>query len=300
MNAAGLFVFVSVLLFILSLRKRVPDDGGDFIKGTDRETVVEEALAQKKERVSWLARLEEDASKAGIAVPARTLALIAVLGSAAGFTLLTAATGSLVFGLLGLMAGTFLPKQYIGVLKKRRAEAFRGHFGAALSVLSSSLRAGSSLEQALQRGAEDAPSPVREEFARVVQSMKLGLPPEDAVVELRKRVECPEVDVFVVATQILARTGGNMAEIYDLIGQMVSERRAFRQTVRAYTSQARMSASVVSVLPVLVVLFLYLQNPSYFRPLTGSVLGRVIVFCCAGCMVLGWWVIRRMLQVSLD
>lgn len=301
MNAIALFVFASVFSFMLSLRKREPSKNiGSFIMGIDERVAVEIAEAKPQQKSTWLSRLEEDAARAGLNVPVRNLLLLAVLGSTAGFTVLFAVTNSLLLGMVGLALGFVLPRQYIRTLKKRRAETFRAQFNGVLSILSSSLRAGSSLEQALQRAAEDAPSPARDELWRAVQTMKLGLPPEDAVLELKKRIDCPEVDVFVVATQILSRTGGNIAEIYDLIGQMVLERKAFRQALRAYTSQGRLSATVVSVLPILVTAFLYLQNPAYFRPLTKSALGRVLLVVCYGLMALGWWVINRMIQISLD
>jgi len=301
-NAVALFTFSAVLLFMLSLRKREPKGIEKFVRGINEDQALLESttVTERRTRTSWLSRLEEDAARAGLTVSTRSLLLLAVLGSAAGFTVLFSLSNSLVFGLAGLVFGAVLPKRYINRLKKRRAEAFQAQFNQALSILSSSLRAGSSLEQALKRVAEDAPSPVREEFKRVVQQIRLGQAPEDAVKELKRRIDCPEVDVFVIATQILARTGGNMAEIYDLLGQMVAERKAFRQAVRSYTAQARVSAYVVSIIPVLVTAAIYLRNPAYFTPMTSSISGRVLLWGCFGMIACGWWVISKMIQVSLD
>ncbi|MGB9866557.1 MAG: type II secretion system F family protein [Bacillota bacterium] len=303
MSGAALFTFASVLFFVLSLRRKQPPAVEKVIRGEPEKDVVAEAglgAGTRAEKVPWLSRLEEEAAKAGLSVTARTLLLVAVLGSAAGFTALLAVTGSVWFAAAGLVAGAVLPRYYVRALKKRRAEAFAARFDAALSVLSSSLRAGASLGQALERAAADAPAPVTEEFARVVQAMRFGLPPEDAVLELKKRIECPEVDVFIVATQVLSRTGGNIAEVYDLIGQMVSERRALKRALLAHTSQARLSAAVVSAAPIVVTLFLYAQNPAYFRPMTQTATGRAMLAGCYVTIALGWWVMRRMVQALAD
>lgn len=250
--------------------------------------------------VPFLARLELDARKAGLNIPGRHFLLVALVAGAGAFTAAYALVNSLYLAGAVSLVGVAAPRWWLAQQKRKRAVLFAKHLDGALQIAANSMRAGASLSQALGRVAEDAPDPVGAEFRKVDKAIQLGVVPAEALAAARERVESPELDLVIVATRILSQTGGNLAEIYDSIAQTVRDRRNFGQAVRAYTAQARMSAAVISIMPVVLTLFMRALNPRYFDPLLETVAGKIVAVISASMIAVGWFVIRRMIDIAAE
>lgn len=274
-------------------------------KRYDEEPVPVEAPAEGDREapstgVPFLGRLESEARKAGLNIPGRHFLLVALVVGAGAFTAAYALVNSLYLAGAASLVGVVAPRWWLAQQKRKRAALFAKHLDGALQIAANAMRAGASLSQALGRMAEDAPEPVATEFKKVDKAIQLGVVPAEALAAARERVESPELDLVIVATKILAQTGGNLAEIYDSIAQTVRDRRNFGQAVRAYTAQARMSAVVISAMPVVLTLFMRALNPHYFDPLLATWGGRIVALVAASMIVVGWFVIQRMLDITAE
>ncbi|MHB8927081.1 MAG: type II secretion system F family protein [Bacillota bacterium] len=308
MRLLGALVFGAVLALVLALR--LPDRR----RRRDMERLIghgipEEPVAVKKaeddddERPShlpFLHRLEAEAKQAGISATGRQFALVALGVGAGAYAGAMVLTGSVPIAFVASLVGLLAPRWWLAREKKKRAQVFAKQLDGALMLLSGSLRAGASLSQSLSKVASETVDPLQTEFKKVDKAVQLGMLPAEALAAIRERVASPELDLMVVTTKILTRSGGNLAEIYDKVAQAVRDQRNFRDSVRAHTAQARSTATVVTLIPLIVTAFVRLLNPHYFDPMLRSASGKILFLGAFAVIGMGWVVISRMIDVSLD
>ncbi len=307
-NLIGAVSFGFCLSALLALQRflRPRNDPAEFLGLKSEETeeapvfVGRRQEQEKASAVPFLSRLEMEARQAGLNIPGRNFLIVAILGAGAAFTAALALTNSVHVAGVASLGGLIAPRLWLASEKRKRTEAFARQLDGGLFIAASAIRAGASLAQAIEQVSRDGAEPLASEFAQADRAIKLGADPSAALAAMKDRVLCPDMDLAIVATQILTRTGGNLAECYERIAEAVRARRAFRQAVRAYTTVARMSGGVVSLVPVGVTLLVRTINPNYFDPMLRSPIGRFVFAGSFGLIVLGWFVTRRMLDVDLE
>lgn len=307
MRLLGALVFGTVLALILALRLPDRRRGRDMErligKGVPEEPVPVKKADEREEhpsRLPFLNRLEAEARQAGINATGRQFVLVALGVGAGAYTGAMVLTGSVPIAVVASLVGLLAPRWWLAREKKKRAQVFARQLDGALMLLSGSLRAGASLSQSLSKVAEESADPLQTEFKKVDKAVQLGMLPAEALAAIRERVASPELDLMVVTTKILTRSGGNLAEIYDKVAQAVREQRTFRESVKAHTAQARSTATVVTLIPLIVTAFVRLLNPHYFDPMLHSASGKLLFLGAFAVIGMGWVVISRMIDVSLD
>src|SRR2546430_4955152 len=176
-------------------------------------------------------------------------------------------------GLLGL-AVPFLVRGFILFKIERKRRAFGDQLPDNLDVVASGLRAGHSLVGGLSLVVNDAAEPSRSEFRRVVADEQLGVPLEDALSVVARRMKSRDVEQVALVSSLQRETGSNSAEVLDRVIESIRERSALRRLVRGLTAQGRLSRWVVSLLPVGLLLVITLVNPTYMKPLFTHSSGR--------------------------
>ncbi|MEM3433846.1 MAG: type II secretion system F family protein [Candidatus Methanomethyliaceae archaeon] len=310
----GLLTFGAVTLTTISLAKRAATKRSylaeaiapsvEQLQEAAELAIIEKQILEKSEReevkLPWLWRLEEEAAKAGIKTTAYNLLVIALVGSAGIFTAIYVILGSWQVAVVGSLLGLIAPHWWIQRQKAARAAAFAKGLDGALMLAASTLRAGASLSQALEKVSKESTEPVATEFKRLDAAIKAGMTPTQAIATLRERVDSPEVNMFIAGSEILFQTGGNLAEVYENIAQSIRQHRNFRQAVIAYTAQARMSAVVVTLVPIGVTAFVRMLNPDYFTPMLKSPMGSILFYGSYAAIAVGWAIIQRMINVAMD
>jgi tight adherence protein B len=167
----------------------------------------------------------------------------------------------------------------------------------AIRLLASGLRAGYSVPQALDLVARESPQPTADEFARVVQEVQLGATLEEAIGRLAERTTG---DYALVATIVVVQheTGGNLAQSLDSVSQTLQERSELRQHAVALTAQQRLSALILTSMPIAVFLYMWAVNPEYLQPLMDSLLGRMLLLLAGALLALGWMAMGWMGRVE--
>jgi tight adherence protein C len=129
-----------------------------------------------------------------------------VLGLLGGlvFAFLLTASGAfrdnlalLVFGFFAV-AGGMLPKIWLDRKLKERRESILKDFPDTLDLLAISVEAGVGFEGALGIVCDQFDSPLADEFSRTLREMELGLPRREALQNLKRRTEVPELSNFVL------------------------------------------------------------------------------------------------------
>ena len=144
---------------------------------------------------------------------------------------------------------------------RRRSTAFEAQLPELLSVWASALRAGRSFAQALDTLVEEAGEPARGEFRRAQNQVRLGVPIEQALDDMSKRLASESFELVVLTTDVQRRIGGNVAEIFDQVADTVRKRQQFSARVRALVAMGVMSARVLLGMPFVLAAILTADQP---------------------------------------
>ncbi len=220
--------------------------------------------------------------------------LIAVVGTILG--------KSIIFGILAGIAGLFLPQMYVGRAQRARLRKFDNQLGDMLNLTVNGLRAGFSTLQAMEAVSRELPSPMCDEFRRVVQEMQLGISMEDTLDHLLRRINSDDLDLVITAINVQREVGGNLAEILDVISFTIRERVRIKGEIAALTAQGRITAWVISLLPVALVGILFLTNRSYimqfFNPETRAC-GLPMIILAALMVLAGFYTVQKMVAMDI-
>ncbi len=214
--------------------------------------------------------------------------------------------GSPVAWVLAAVVGFFLPRFWLNQRKGARLKAFNGQLADTITLIANALRAGSSFLQAIEMVVRETRPPISTEFGRVIREVNLGLPFDQALENMLRRVRSDDLELMVTAISIQHQVGGNLAEILDSIAYTIRERVRIKGEIRTLTAQQRMSGYVVAGLPIGLAAILNLIAPSFMSPMfrkPPELLGLpagVIVLCIAGfAMLMGFMIIRRIVDIEV-
>jgi tight adherence protein B len=225
-----------------------------------------------------------------------TFHVMTVLGSGLLIDLLT---GNLLLTGVALVVLGIGPILLLSYLARKRTAAFQEQLPDVLNLLAGSLRAGWGLLQAVGVVVSETPAPAGPEFGRVVTETRLGLPLEDALGKMAQRMGSEDFKWAVTAIAIQREVGGNLAEVLDLVAQTVRERAALRRQVSALTSEGRLSAVILVVLPFIEGAALWMLNPNYFKTLLANGLGVGLMAAAAVLTVVGGVWLRRIVRIEV-
>lgn len=249
-------------------------------------TGLEEWLQTRLDKAAWPLRASEF--------------LAITVGSAAGTAVLIwALTGSLVLPVLAALIGAGAPFVVLDNQITRRTTAFMEQLPDTLSMLASSLRAGYGLVQAINTVVRDAPDPTAEEFSRALTETRLGMPVDEALTGIAERIGSEDFAWVVIAINIQAEVGGNLAELLETVAGTLRERAQVRRQVRTLSAEGRLSAIVLIALPFLIGAWIFLQSPDYLSLLWTTTPGIVMSVFAGVMMVIGVVWIRRVIEIEV-
>jgi tight adherence protein B len=240
----------------------------------------------------WLTRLGE---RSGATAP--TGKIVTVISAAAAIPGIagTMAIGPIV-GLPLFVAGGLAPVVVLRYRGGKRQRAFDAQLPELLGVWASALRAGRSFAQALDTLVEEAGDPAHSEFRRAQHQVRLGVPVEQALDDMSKRLGSESFELVVLTTDVQRRIGGNIAEIFDQVAETVRKRQQFASRVRALTAMGTLSAHVLLGMPFALAGILTLIDHNYMAPLYTTSAGHTLVVIALIMMSIGAVVLRRMVK----
>ena len=278
--------------------------GGTFVSGDtadSRPSALSDFFNQLGEGTDLFGQISRSLARADIKLrAAEYLFLIAnsAIGSGiVGFIL----SRTIGFAILAGIFGIFIPPIYVTRAQKKRLSMFNNQLGDMLNLTVNGLRAGYSTMQAMEAVSRELPSPISDEFRRVVQEMQLGLTMEDALDHLLRRIDSDDLDLVITAINVQREVGGNLAEILDIISFTIRERVRIKGEIASLTAQGRATAWVISALPIALMLLLFLVNRPYimqfFDPATRNC--GIPLLIVAGIMVASGFAITQKI-VAID
>jgi tight adherence protein B len=221
------------------------------------------------------------------------------IGTALGLGLTLGLLRDPLSGLVGAILGYFLPRVYVGRRIGGRLGAFNKQLADTITLLSNSLRAGSSFLQSIELVSRETPAPMGEEMGRVVREVNLGLGMEEALANLVRRIRSEDLDLMVTAIGVQQQVGGNLAEILDTIAFTIRERVRIKGDINTLTAQGRMSGYLVAFLPIGIAITLNFINPDFMRPLFTQLLGQILLGVGGVMMTIGFFAIQKIVSIKV-
>jgi tight adherence protein B len=209
--------------------------------------------------------------------------------------------GHIILAVVLAGGGIWLPRTYVQTQKNRRLAAFNAQLADTIGLLSSALRSGYSMLQAMELVAREGPQPVAGEFERVVREVGLGLSPEEALANLTRRMQSDDLELLVTAINVQREVGGNLAEVLDTIASTIRDRVKLKGEIRVLTSQQQYSGYIVGLIPVGLSLLLFIINPNYMLGVFKHTVwcGWTMFGCSAAMILTGFIVIQRIVNIRV-
>lgn len=237
---------------------------------------ADQSVKYVRKKASWS---NEQLNLMFMDIPKRRLMLVVglspVLGGLIGYLLMPE---PLMMGLgTGVAAGLLLPQVGIKFIAARRKKMFQKQLVDGLMVLSSSLKAGLSMLQALEVLVEEMPPPVSQEFGLVLKETKMGVSLNEALERLKVRMPSDDLTLIVIAIVVARETGGDVTEVFSKLIETIRERQKFKERVKTLTVIPRVQAMIMACLPIGFAIFANQMSPGYFKPFFENEIGRMLI-----------------------
>jgi tight adherence protein B len=216
------------------------------------------------------------------------------------------ALGSPLALLIGAFIGFLLPRFWLNRRKGGRLNAFNKQLPDTITLIANALRAGSSFLQAIELVVRESRPPISTEFSRVIREVNLGLPFDQALENMVRRVRSDDLELMATAISVQHQVGGNLAEILDSISYTIRERIRIKGEIRTLTAQQRLSGYVVGFLPIALAGFLFVAAPGFMDPMfanppaiAGLPAGVIILIFGGIMMFIGFMLIRKIVDIEV-
>jgi len=203
-------------------------------------------------------------------------------------------TRNMVVALGGAVVGLLVPDAWVRTTTSLRRRKFQSQLVDVLFVLSSGLRAGLSLPQALEQVEAEMPPPASQEFGMMIKAHRLGRSLEAALQDLNDRMVCEEMNLITTAVLVARETGGDITHVITQLVGSIREKKKLLDKVHTLTLQGKMQAYIMSLLPVVFAIFARMANPAYFNLLFHDPLGNTMLMVAIGLWLVGMVLLFRL------
>lgn len=205
----------------------------------------------------------------------------------------------LIVAAFSLALGGVLPLMFLQIKAGRVRKRIQEQFPVALDVFVRGLRAGHPIAAALDLLTVEMPDPMGSQFGMAVDEVTYGAELRDALADMAERWDSDDMRMFVVSLSVQSETGGNLAEILENLSKVIRERQSMMLKVRALSSEGRMTATMLTGLPLLAFTVLFLFNPGFYLDVAGDpwfvpgFASLIILY------LIGFFMIRRMVDLKV-
>lgn len=200
---------------------------------------------------------------------------------------------------LSAIGGFFGPKFLIWKAKKSRNDKFAQQFVDGLLVLGNALRSGLSLPQALEVVEKESYPPLSQEFGLALREHRLGVPVEEAIESITKRVDNEDLKLMVISVNIIYQMGGNLIEIFDTMANVIRERSKLEEKTKALTSQGKIQGVVVGLLPTGLGAMMFIADPGLMKLMFGTAIGNLAIGAMVILQIIGYMILQKLTRIDI-
>lgn len=205
------------------------------------------------------------------------------------------------------MSGLFYPRVVMNKKIKKRKELLNIQLREALQSISNSLKAGSSLQSAIERCLEDVKrvlkgqpeKPIVEELEIIVYELQLGKSLDEALIAFQNRADLEDVTTFVNAAIITKEKGGNLTEVMANVCEMIGDKIQIRREIMTMTAGKRAEAKLLTFAPVVLVLVLSVLSPSYMKPMYETLVGKIMMITGIVLLLINYFIGKKIIDINV-
>lgn len=273
------------------------------IEPQEKKAILTDWLNRRVAKSSFGDRIAKQLARADLKFkPGEFVATLIISGFTVGLLGWFLGGRDFIGAIIGGLVGLILPWLYIRRQQGQRLVKFDNQLPDMLNLMVNGLRAGYSTMQAMESISKEMPSPICDEFRRVVQEMQLGVSMEKALDNLLRRIPSPDLDLLITAVNVQREVGGNLAEILDTISFTIRERIRIKGEIRVLTTQTMYSGKMLALMPVFVIIILYFLNREYmmefFKPDAG-ICGYIALGVAALMIISGYFIMQKLSQIEV-
>jgi tight adherence protein B len=217
------------------------------------------------------------------------------LGGFMGRTLVRGLAAGAITGALGWN----IPSVALGIMRQRRLLLFNVQLVDSLVSMSNALKAGFSIQQAVELVVREGQNPIAQEFGVFLHQTRVGMRMEDAFESLQTRVGSDDLTLMIASIEIARQTGGNLTEVFEKIAHTIRERMRIERRIRTLTAQGRLQGIVVGVMPLVLGFLLFMFDRGMMLMFLQSPVGTIILIAVAILEVIGALVIRKIIHIDV-
>ncbi len=208
-------------------------------------------------------------------------------------------TQSFIAVIVGALLGLTIPNLMLKIRLARRKQKFNYQLLDAIGMLSSCLKGGLSLLQGFEVLVEEMPAPMSQELGLFLKENKMGVPFEESLIRLNKRMELEELSFVVNALLVARETGGELTKVFSRLTTTIRDNRKLKESIKTLTLQGRLQGAIMSFLPIVFVLWVISVNKHHFDIMLQSDLGKMLLVIAAVLQVVGMFLIRKFSVINI-
>ena len=206
---------------------------------------------------------------------------------------------NIIFSVIGVSVGLAIPNFIIRMRVAKRKAKFADQLLDAINLLSSSLKGGLSLLQALEVVVEEMPPPISQEFGLVVRENKMGVTFEESLERIKKRMDIEELGLIVNSILVARETGGDLTKVFGRLTVTIRDNRKLKENIKTLTLQGRMQGAIMSFLPIVFVMWVISVNKNHFDVMLQHDLGRMLLIIAVVLQIVGMFLIRKFSAIKM-
>jgi len=201
--------------------------------------------------------------------------------------------------LLGAMLLGSFPYLYVRMKRSKRLAEIESQLPEALDFLARSMRAGHAFSISLEMLGQESPDPLGQEFRVLFNEQNLGAPIDVALQNFSDRIPLLDIRMFVSTVLLQRQTGGNLSEILLRLAYIIRERFKLKGQVKAASAHGRMTAMILSILPLFMILALPIVAPGYLSGMAKDPDGKWLIAGAVVAQLLGYYIMRRIVDIKV-
>lgn len=192
-----------------------------------------------------------------------------------------------------------LPNVSLRYLKSRRQDKFLLQLPDALQMLAGSMKAGATLQMAMETAVQELRPPVTQEFDLLLRELRVGVTLDDALQNMALRMPSQDMILVVTAMRVAREVGGNLAEILERLADTLRQKAIMEGKIKALTAQGKLQGIVVGLLPIGLGFVLFQMEPESMQPLLHTKMGWMVIGVIAVLEFLGIMMIRKIVTIDI-
>lgn len=311
----GIVLFLYIFILLLLPRKQLLKERTEFYGYKPAKKSLEEEIREKKGKVGFFDRIvifvsrltsrrgfgevfELRLQRAGMNIRSSEFMTVHIISILIISLLVYFFTRNFALTFIVLAMVILVPFLLLNIRTGRRLRRFHEQLPDTLQLISGSLKAGYSYNQAISMVVDETGPPMSEEFKRVLSEIRMGLPERKALENMAVRIDSEHFNWVIMAVNVQREVGGNLAEVMEIIADTIRERAKVLNQINALTAEGKLSAYILIALPIILAIYLSFINREYMSLLVTTGIGYVMIGMGVVLMIVGIIWILRVIRVE--